>query len=133
MSHIADMSDMGGGALAVGWLHPDYPYSRGAVPVDFLGRLDAFLARSYESICALNWGAKGGYHTCEFCGKAWGTGIVGVLGGGMLFCVPKMIAHYVADHGYAPPAEFVSAVLSGPLPGTPAYASAAALFRDRTV
>src|SRR6187402_1172267 len=110
---------MGDGVLAVGWLHPDHPYTQGIVSPGFLARLDAFLERSLESLGTLGWGATGGYHTCEFCEKAWGTGIVGVLGEGKLYCVPKMIAHYVVDHDYAPPAEFVAAVLSGPLPGSP--------------
>ena len=32
-----------------------------------------------------------------------------------------MIVHYIEQHGYSPPAEFVSAVLRCPLPDTEEY------------
>jgi hypothetical protein len=32
-----------------------------------------------------------------------------------------MIYHYVVDHHYLPPEEFISAVLDGPLPDSPEY------------
>jgi hypothetical protein len=41
-----------------------------------------------------------------------------------------MVAHYVEAHRYAPPDEFVAAVLSAPLPGTPEYHEAVAAFRE---
>jgi hypothetical protein len=35
-----------------------------------------------------------------------------------------MVAHYVADHAYAAPREFVEAAMRCPLPGTQEYARA---------
>jgi len=130
MSYVADLTEMDDGALAVGWLHPNHPYTQGEVPPGFLGRLKEFLNRAGDSIDTLNWGATGGYYTCEFCEKVWGTGIFGVLNEGRCFCAPQMIAHYVEHHGYRPPAGFIAAVLAGPLPGTTEYQSAAASFRE---
>jgi hypothetical protein len=79
---------------------------------------------------ALGWGASGGYHTCEFCGKAWGSGTFRVPAGDRVFFVPEMIAHYVEAHRYVPPAEFTEAVLTCPLPGTPEYEAAVAPFAE---
>ena len=131
MSHIADMRVLDSGHVAVGWLHPEHPFSRAEVPPAFLAKLKGCAELWGESIDALNWGAAGGYHTCEFCGKAWGSGTFGVPAGGRLFYVPEMIAHYVEHHEYAPPAEFVAAVMACPLPGTPEYAAAVALIVAR--
>ena len=128
MSHIADMTDEGHGLTAVGWLDPDHPYTTGTVPQEFATRLKEFAHRWGHSIRALGWGAAGGFHTCEFCGKAWCSGTFGVPAGDRVFFVPEMIAHYVEQHGYAPPAEFITAVLACPLPGTPDYVSAVAPF-----
>jgi hypothetical protein len=132
MSYVADLADMGGGTLAVGWLHPDHSFTQGELSPAFLARFKEFLERwSVDSVNALGWGGVGGYHTCELCNHAWGTGSIGVLYEGKLYCAPRMIEHYLMDHGYSPPAEFIEAVLSGPLPGTPEYVSAAASFRKR--
>lgn len=47
----------------------------------------------------------------------------------VLFVAPGMIAHYVEHHGYAPPAEFVAAVMTSP-PGTAAYGTLVERFRQ---
>jgi hypothetical protein len=39
-----------------------------------------------------------------------------------------MVGHYVEEHEYAPPEEFVQAVFASPLPGTLEYALAASPF-----
>src|SRR3712207_3644799 len=106
MSHIPDMTVLESDLVAVGWLHPDHSFPRGAVPPEFVVRLKEIARRWGDSINTLGWGATGGYHTCEFCGKALGTGTFGVPTGNQLFFVPEMIAHYVERHEYAPPAEF---------------------------
>jgi hypothetical protein len=54
-----------------------------------------------------------------------------VPSGGRIFFAPEMIAHYVERHGYAPPDEFVSAVMACPLPGTEAYATVVGPFAER--
>src|SRR5689334_16694158 len=91
---------------AVGWLHPDHPYAKGEVAAHFLARLKEFVAQSSKSAEALYFGACGGYHTCEFCGRAHGIANFGVPNDGLLFIVPELIVHYIEQHGYCPPEEF---------------------------
>jgi hypothetical protein len=120
--------DMGRGSMvasgehvrAIGWLHPDHPYTRGEVSADFVARLKEFAVRSSNSD-ALYFGVFAGLHTCEFCGQAHGTRNFGVPRGDVLFVAPEMVVHYVEQHGYCPPAEFVAAVLRSPLPDSEEY------------
>ncbi len=108
--------------LNVGWLSRDQPFP--SVPpderfVDALRRLVAYptnLAR--------------GSHLCEFCPPpkkklspggilmidpepgTTGNGEIKVRGGdGLLYVAPVLILHYVSEHHYAPPQQFVEAVL----------------------
>ena len=130
MSHIPDMNEQGG-RVAVGWLNPDHPFSRGPVPPDFTERLKEFARLWPRSVKSLGWGVAMGVHTCEYCGKAWGSGTFGVPSGDRIFYAPEMIAHYVERHDYAPPEEFASAVMACPLPGTEAYATLVAPFAEQ--
>jgi hypothetical protein len=106
---------------AVGCLHPDHAYTKGEVPAEFLVRLTEFAAQSGDSADTLDFGAFAGFHTCEFCGRSHGIGNFGVPSGDLLFVAPEMIVHYIEQHGYRPPAEFVDAVLRSPLPDTEEY------------
>jgi len=42
-----------------------------------------------------------------------------------------MILHYVKEHGYLPPADFVEAVMACPIPGSDEYRKAAKAFATR--
>jgi hypothetical protein len=106
---------------AIGWLHPDHAYTKGDVSGKFLARLREFAAQSSESAEALYFGAFGGFHTCEFCRQAYGNGNFGVPSGDVLFVAPELVVHYIEQHGYSPPAEFVAAVLVSPFPDTEEY------------
>jgi hypothetical protein len=106
---------------AIGWLHPDHPYPQGEVSGEFLARLKEFAARSGDSSRALYFGGFGGFHTCEFCGRAHGIANFGVPSDDLLFVAPEMVVQYVEEHGYCPPTEFVAAVLRSPLPDTEEY------------
>jgi hypothetical protein len=106
---------------AVGWLHPDHPDAQGEVSDEFLDRLKTFAARSGDSAQALYFGAFGGFHTCEFYGLAHGIGNFGVLSGDLLFVTPEMVVHYIEQHAYCPPADFVAAVFRSPMPDTEEY------------
>ena len=131
MSHIADLQMLESGDLAVGWLHPDHPFSEADPTPAFLAKLKEYSNRSGASAVALGLGAAGGYHTCEFCGRAHGTTNFAVPAGDKMFYAPEMIAHYVEIHRYAPPTEFVAAVMNSPLPGTREYVTAVAPFVAR--
>jgi hypothetical protein len=117
--------------IAVEWLHPDHEFPRGAVPAEFIGKLKRLAACGGDSIEALGWGAAGGFHTCEFCEKSLASGTFGVPAGEEIFDAPEMIAHYVEQHSYLPPEEFMAAVLACPIPGTKAYAVAVKSFAIR--
>lgn len=140
MSHIPDMEVLGDRRIAVGWLHPAHPFPRGDAPPEFVARLNAFARNWGKSIKALGWGIAVGFHECEFCtkeladrviGKDIASGTFGVPAGERIYYCPEMIAHYVADHGYLPPAEFIAAVMACPVPGTAEYRAVAEPFANR--
>jgi hypothetical protein len=47
----------------------------------------------------------------------------------VLFVAPEMVIHYVEQHKYLPPDEFILALTRSPLPGTDEYTVAVAMFR----
>lgn len=125
------MKRLGDRQFAVGWLHPKHEFPRGAAPDEFVAKLKRLAACWGESIEALGWGVALGVHTCEFCQKALASGTFGVPAGDAIFHAPEMIAHYVEQHGYLPPEEFIAAALACPIPGTKAYAAAVESFATR--
>jgi hypothetical protein len=102
-------------------LSSDQPFNTGTVPADFLVRLKQFVDQSGESADALWFGGFGGYHTCELCDRAHGSANFGVPDKGLLFVVPEMVVHYIVEHEYLPPADFIKAVMRSPLPESEEY------------
>jgi hypothetical protein len=100
------------------------------VPTEFLARLREFVKVSSASADALYFPAFGGHHTCEFCGKEHDSRNFGIPSGDLLFIAPAMVAHYIEQHGYSPPAEFISAVLASPLPDTAEYGALCSRFHQ---
>jgi hypothetical protein len=103
---------------AVGWLHPDHPYTMGSVSAEFLTQLKEFIRRPSLSADDFHFPGIGGLHTCEFCGRAIGGGNLGLPSDNVLFVFPDMVVHYIEAHGYKPPEEFIAAVLRSPLRDT---------------
>jgi len=126
---VTTMVTSGDHVRAVGWLHLGHHYSIGISPWAFRRRLRQFVKRCDESTEALGWGIYAGKHTCEYCRLRRGYMNFGVPYKGLLFVAPEMILHYVRWHLYLPPAEFIGAVLSTPLPGTERYWRMVAPFR----
>lgn len=126
MSHTPDFEELGSGFVAVGWLHPDHPFPTADPVPEFLAKLNEYAGRARASAAAFQSGAAGGFHTCEFCGRAHSSVNIRVPAGEKVYLSPAMIAHYVEVHRYAPPAEYVGAVMASPLPGTRAYVDAVA-------
>lgn len=129
MTYFADGSmysyeDTGeaGPPVNVGWLSSRHPYQTGAVPED--------LVEVLAHRCRMGVFRMRGLHYCEFCGFDEGPGFPPstssrdgdgefVVGGaeirvtgpsGVVFASPDMIIHYVTDHGYKPPEEFLEAL-----------------------
>lgn len=128
MGHEA-MVESGDHVRAVGWLHGGHPFPRGKISPEFTEKLGRIVERRHHCVDELYWAAAGGYHTCELCGNARGTANLGVPAGDVLFVAPEMVLHYIEQHGYLPPEEFIAAVIASPLPGTSEYAAAVSGFR----
>ncbi len=119
-------------ALNVGWLSKSHPFASGDVSKEFIDRLAMFCqCRLYQTR---------GKHWCEWCFDTPrpDTGFFEVQHGNIklflghaeirvfgendqIYAAPTLIYHYVVKHHYCPPDDFVTAVLTGPLPGTSAY------------
>ena len=116
------------GTVNVGWLEGESDFQSGSVPAGFLRNLWEFCK---VPTCALR-----GYHTCSLCGDPvfplaitfegeklkLGNAEIRVVGqSGKLYAAPNMVFHYVRDHRYQPPGEFVEAVMCGPSAGSAEY------------
>lgn len=98
----------------VGWLDNTHPYPIGEVPEQFIERLFTCLSITVK----LTFGG----HKCELCNdEVWGEEIRVLGSNGIVYAAPTMIYHYVVDHHYRPPQEFIQAVLDGPLADTEEY------------
>jgi len=125
MAYFADLSPYpyigsaaGEGVLNVGWLSRWHGFPRASVS-------EEVLARIFE-LCKSRVNQTKGFHSCEFCRTSgWGQlaerdGVQLRLGSaeirvagrsGVTYACPDMIYHYVKDHGYGPPQEFIDALL----------------------
>lgn len=116
--------------INIGWLDDDRTYPRGPVPDKFVARLRRFCrVRVHEGperyVCNLSRcpglaanARPGDAIACEL-----GTAEIRVFGrDGTTYAAPDLILHYVAEHGYVPPDEFIDAVLRGPRPTSNKYA-----------
>lgn len=117
--------------LNVGWLSREMPFEKGVTSQQFKDRLLEFC--SDELVINI----MRGFHACEFCNLSYeqwadkrnkpgeknhwasiGDGEIRVLGKSAVYAAPSLIYHYVIDHQYKPPDEFVEAVLTGTSPGS---------------
>lgn len=130
MSHYADLSPCGffenkppfdygyKNIVAIGWidtdgkqLYADFP--KGEVPDGFVEKLKDLADTREEHIQYF------GEHDCCECGAGLGQGHLFLPADGVVYCAPASIGHYVTEHGYRPPEQFVKAVMerSSPLAG----------------
>jgi len=117
------------GLVNVGWLDRAHVFTTGALNEPVLERLWQFCRASVVH--------TRGSHGCEFCQPPH-RGLLSVTRGaetlklssaeirvfradGRVYAAPDLIYHYVTQHGYCPPPEFVSAMLECPLPETEDY------------
>ena len=108
--------------LAVGWLDPAHPFSRGNVPSDVFEKLCSLALKPWAPYM------EAGIHLCGFCRFTGGPAIITYEGiqvqlgnghlciphGKQLFIAPVSILHYIDAHEYAPPDPFLEAVLECP-------------------
>ena len=98
----------------VGWLDGDHPFPKGPLPAGVVERLRWL--RDLRSVRQMR-----GCHVCEICGVEWirredplvilGSAEIWVPDGPRnYFSAPDLIIHYIEEHEYLPPQEFVDAV-----------------------
>jgi hypothetical protein len=103
----------------IGWLDGQHQFPQGDVP-------ERVLAAIFE-LCQRRVNQTRGYHHCELCPPArlpytveelgtrlsLGSAEIRVAGRlGVKYACPDLIYHYVRDHRYRPPQEFIDAVLN---------------------
>jgi hypothetical protein len=116
MAYFIDGSKVGE-TIRIGWLDRNYPFRTGAVDPEFIQKLEMFYLRLAN--------VTRGWHRCELCseapvglpvnvgGKVVNLGHAEVhveSGDGTLFAAPDLIYHYVTDHNYMPPEDFIAAI-----------------------
>jgi hypothetical protein len=108
----------GPNVLNVGWLDAEHLYSRQRASEELLDAL-------FE-ICSRRVNKTRGFHLCPFC-VSQSFGVTAsrkaeslTLGSaeiwveakdGKIYAAPNLIYHYVAEHDYCPPQEFIDALL----------------------
>jgi hypothetical protein len=103
----------------IGWLEKGHTFTQGPTDPSFLKKLLELYRERANS--------TRGYHRCDFCPnpelglliviagtavKLGGAEVHVRAGDDRVFAAPDLIHHYVVEHSYAPPQEFVDAVLA---------------------
>ncbi|MFJ7492633.1 hypothetical protein ACIQZB_15515 [Streptomyces sp. NPDC097727] len=100
--------------LNVGWLGRGKRYSQGSPPPSLVETLKR-MTRTHRAQ------QTRGFHFCPWCASRRSPGVpdgprgsaeMRVMGSGVAYAAPELIAHYVEAHDYLPPAEFIEAALS---------------------
>jgi hypothetical protein len=88
--------------LNVGWLD-NGDYNKGYVPEKVVDNLKRKKGIHYTK----------GYHKCPFCGEHRKSSFEYEIKGdnGIYYHTPSLITHYIEEHDYQPPQEFIDAVL----------------------
>jgi hypothetical protein len=114
----------------VGWLDGIHPFSKGPVDRHLVEKMKLLATNPVE--------LYRGRHTCEVCieptdvvktflhdtvkiidpscsrkqwaAQRWSNGEMRVAGEGVIFAAPVLIVHYIEQHGYMPPFQFLKAV-----------------------
>jgi hypothetical protein len=108
--------------LCVGWLNRDHPFPRGPVARAFVNELQR-LSKNVVNVTR-------GFHECQFCTSPsdpvgslparpevlsrdrCGNGELHIVGETRVtYAAPVLVLHYIAEHQYQPPEEFIQAVL----------------------
>lgn len=109
---------------AVGWLAEGHDFSHGDVDAKVIDALTQLRDDGWVHV------ASAGPHECEFCRGAREARNILVPAPDVLYVAPAMVVHYIEDHAYRPPREFLAAVLACPAPLTDAYYAELRRFVD---
>ncbi|WP_186438560.1 ankyrin repeat domain-containing protein [Cohnella terricola] len=105
-------------AQNIGWINGVNVYKKGIVSSDFIENLRLYTIKSFNEIR--------GNVNCSLCSDKFttlGLSEIRVISkdGKNKYASPSMIIHYVTEHHYCPPEEFIRAVIDGPKPGSNEY------------
>ena len=93
--------------LNVGWIGSEENFTTGEVSEEFIKKLEA-VERSDEYTSERH----KGFHRCELCGVLMGSQVKKIEYNGKCYKFPSKVSHYVRDHKYKPPQEFIDAIMS---------------------
>jgi hypothetical protein len=124
------------GVVHVGWLDGAHPFPKGQVEPALVEKLKLLATKPVE--------LYRGKHICEVCirppnivqtyvpnrgkmidpdsawmkwaSERWSNGEIRVANDGVIFASPVLIVHYIQEHSYLPPTEFLEAVAKAELP-----------------
>ena len=111
--------------LAVGWLEHPHRYAQGDVPANLVARLEQFVHAASEAFAHEHFR---GLHCCSLCSTERAAAplelsYINLLipGSGVVYASPAGILHYMAEHSYLPPSDFIAAVNACPDYGSEPY------------
>jgi hypothetical protein len=115
--------------LAVGWLEHPHVFPKGVIDDAVISKLKDLVeqTRRYQEFSSFL-----GVMDCTFCravnlpgpGPIWSQENVFIPGRNAVYVAPGGILHYIEQHSYCPPSEFLNAVLQCPNLATPMYRDA---------
>jgi hypothetical protein len=94
-------------SVAVGWLESSNPFPKGTTTAIFREKL--------YRLCRNPVRLTRGFYICPFChwNEVRGNGEIHVIGcEGVVYVAPLLIWHYIAEHDYLPPNQFIQAVMN---------------------
>ena len=103
-----DGEELRDGTILVGYLDDRHPFRSGSVSGDFIAELKHLASTS--SIAARD------YHECQLCSgpvdqRARSDRDIVLDVQGRRYQAPGMITHYIEEHNYCPPGEYIDMVL----------------------
>lgn len=125
MTHYPDLSthcmvDWGPRVRAIGWLCQFHTFTRGPVTPEFLDALTQHLKGPQLIMCL-------GVHECDLCPPRRGNTFFGgsqniwIPTESCVYVAPELVVHYIRDHSYRPPGEFMTAVMTAPPQDSPEF------------
>ncbi len=100
--------------LAVGWLDKSVPFNTGQTTAEFRQKLADLVSKKsvehYRGWYDCNWCIHPTKNLIDVCGN--GSIIVKSPITNITYEAPVLVVHYVVDHDYLPPEDFIHAVLA---------------------
>lgn len=116
-------------AKNIGWIYGTENYDKGNVTSQFIDSLWMYVKNPFNEtrenrgcfLCCANSTTPEKSSSNDF--AALGSSEIRVISedGKEKYAAPSVILHYVIDHNYCPPSDFIRAVIDGPKPGSYEY------------